>query len=88
MRITLRCVEEEIRDAAARDMRCFWRDVGEEDARGDVRAGPFTGGREEVRGAVCGEAEEPEVGVGHAGEDAQPGAEGRWVDLWVGCQCG
>ena len=84
MSIAFGGVEDEIADPSAGDVEVFGGDVGEDDAGGDVLAGPEAGGVEEVVFAQVGEAEEPEDGVGDAGEDAEPGAESGWVDLWRG----
>ena len=81
MGVALGRVEHEVADARARDVQVLGRDVGEEDAGGDVRASPLARGREQVALAQVREAEEPEDALGDAGEDAEPGAEGCWLDL-------
>ena len=74
-------IKNEIADTSARDVEMLGRDIGEDDTGGDFRAGPFAGGGEKVGFAQVREAEEPEDGFGDAGEDAEPGSEGGWLDL-------
>jgi len=55
VRVALGRVEEEVRNFRARNVQVFRGDVGEDDARGHLRAGPEAGGVEEVFLAEVGE---------------------------------
>lgn len=81
VRVALGRVEEEVAHARARDVLMLGRDVGEEQARGHVGAGPQLGRALELGLAEVREAQQPQHGARHARQDAQPGAEGARVDL-------
>jgi hypothetical protein len=59
----------------------LWSDVGEDDARSNFGGSPLVCGMPEVSLAEIGEAEEPEDGIGDAGEDAEPRTESGRFDL-------
>ena len=81
MGVAFRGIEEEIADAGTGDVLVLGSYICEDDAGGDFGAYPAEGCFSEVFFAKIGEAEEPEDGFGDAGEDAEPGSEGCWLDL-------
>ena len=83
MGVALRRVEEKIADAGTGDVLRLRRDVGEDDTRGHFRTYPPQCRLLEVAFAQVRETEEPEDGFGKARKDAEPGPEGRGLNL--GC---
>ena len=81
MRVAFGRVEEEVAHARARDVLVLRRHVGEDDARRHVRPGPHLRRLLQLTLAEVREAQQPEYGVGHARQDAEPGAKCAGIDL-------
>ena len=81
MRITLRCIEEQITDTGTSDMLLLLGDICEENAVGDFLACPLNGSLPEIGFTEVWEAQEPEDSFGKLGENSKPSTKCGGLNL-------